>query len=316
MDGMVNGDEVCDDGVNDGAYGGCNSDCLSLAAFCGDAEVNGPESCDDDNDDLADGCLPNCEIPGNCMEILAYDAMATDGVYVIDVAEDPFAVYCDMTLGDGGWTLVLVSSDDDTDTWTWAQRAFMATDPTILGDLDALNLDFKSRAYNELVFQDLLFVHAPSGVWAEYDLVGEGDLDLGQFIGAISEPVCDLDLADASYEMSGGTLMVGQNMQGYVLCDTDLYFNLGDHENGPVVCQNTGAVSANATYGPVWNSGNDTGCPFDDPGLIALGPQAQCGACGPETIQTEYSYVGFGNQLDLNTGQAGAGENYMRVYIR
>ncbi|MFH2005679.1 MAG: hypothetical protein ABI333_03720, partial [bacterium] len=32
--------EACDDGVNNGAYGGCNSDCLSLAPYCGDGTIN------------------------------------------------------------------------------------------------------------------------------------------------------------------------------------------------------------------------------------------------------------------------------------
>src|SRR5690606_39154526 len=35
-DGVVEGDEVCDDGVNDGSYGGCSPDCTALAPHCGD----------------------------------------------------------------------------------------------------------------------------------------------------------------------------------------------------------------------------------------------------------------------------------------
>src|SRR5690606_35758827 len=34
-DGIKTPNEVCDDGVNDGAYGGCNDDC-TRAPFCGD----------------------------------------------------------------------------------------------------------------------------------------------------------------------------------------------------------------------------------------------------------------------------------------
>jgi len=46
-DGIVAGDELCDDGVNDGSYGGCNPDCTP-GPFCGDLLVqNPPEVCDD-----------------------------------------------------------------------------------------------------------------------------------------------------------------------------------------------------------------------------------------------------------------------------
>lgn len=59
--GVLDVGEVCDDGVNDGAYGGCHSDCSGLAPFCGDGEVNDVvETCDDGNDDDADGCTNSC----------------------------------------------------------------------------------------------------------------------------------------------------------------------------------------------------------------------------------------------------------------
>lgn len=46
-DGVVwAGMEACDDGVNDGAYGGCNAGCGALAPFCGDASVQMQELCD------------------------------------------------------------------------------------------------------------------------------------------------------------------------------------------------------------------------------------------------------------------------------
>jgi fibro-slime domain-containing protein len=37
--------EQCDNGVNDGSYGTCKSDC-TLAGYCGDSATNGPEQCD------------------------------------------------------------------------------------------------------------------------------------------------------------------------------------------------------------------------------------------------------------------------------
>ena len=64
-DGSVDGDEVCDDGINDGSYGGCMSDCSAFAPYCGDTEVNGDEVCDDGtNDGSYGGCASDCTALG------------------------------------------------------------------------------------------------------------------------------------------------------------------------------------------------------------------------------------------------------------
>ncbi|HEY0469290.1 MAG TPA: fibro-slime domain-containing protein [Polyangiaceae bacterium] len=43
--GIKDGNEACDNGVNDGSYGTCKSDCTP-ADFCGDGTKNGSEQCD------------------------------------------------------------------------------------------------------------------------------------------------------------------------------------------------------------------------------------------------------------------------------
>ncbi|HEX4336054.1 MAG TPA: DUF4215 domain-containing protein [Polyangiaceae bacterium] len=57
-DGVVTGDEVCDDGKNDGSYGGCNPDC-TRGPYCGDGKVDssGGEECDGTRD-----CTPSCQL--------------------------------------------------------------------------------------------------------------------------------------------------------------------------------------------------------------------------------------------------------------
>jgi hypothetical protein len=64
-DSDVGDDEVCDDGINDGRYGGCLADCSALAEHCGDGEINGSEVCDDGINDAAyEGCGPGCTARG------------------------------------------------------------------------------------------------------------------------------------------------------------------------------------------------------------------------------------------------------------
>jgi fibro-slime domain-containing protein len=69
-DGIVNGREICDDGVNDGRYGGCKPGCGGLGPFCGDAMVEpGVEQCDDGRNLStynATGCGPGCKGVARC----------------------------------------------------------------------------------------------------------------------------------------------------------------------------------------------------------------------------------------------------------
>ncbi|HEX4446751.1 MAG TPA: DUF4215 domain-containing protein, partial [Polyangiaceae bacterium] len=64
-DGIVAGNEVCDDGKNTGAYGTCMPGCLARAPYCGDSNVqsaNG-EQCDDgvENGATGDPCSATCK---------------------------------------------------------------------------------------------------------------------------------------------------------------------------------------------------------------------------------------------------------------
>ena len=62
-DGILGLGEECDDGVNDGTYGGCNADC-TLGAYCGDGIVQDGEDCDDGNF-VSLSCSPST----NCRDI-------------------------------------------------------------------------------------------------------------------------------------------------------------------------------------------------------------------------------------------------------
>lgn len=71
-DGMVAGDEQCDDGANNGmGYGFCSATCTP-GPRCGDAVIDaGLEECDngvnlDNYSVVPESCAPGCRLPGNC----------------------------------------------------------------------------------------------------------------------------------------------------------------------------------------------------------------------------------------------------------
>lgn len=64
-DGEVTEPEVCDDGTNDGSYGGCAADCSALGPHCQDGVTNGAEACDDGNTIDGDGCNVDCILSGS-----------------------------------------------------------------------------------------------------------------------------------------------------------------------------------------------------------------------------------------------------------
>ena len=61
-DGVVASDEVCDDGKNNGSYGGCMPGCKARGPFCGDGKLDATEDCDDGNTNNSDSCSNTCRV--------------------------------------------------------------------------------------------------------------------------------------------------------------------------------------------------------------------------------------------------------------
>ena len=114
-DGHVQaGVEICDDGVNDGAYGGCEADCSAKAPHCGDGELQlDYEDCDSDEEFV--GCKSNCQRAVSCLDIKLDKDAAVSGNYMIEPEgyQELLEVYCDMDSDGGGYTFLKVSVPKD-----------------------------------------------------------------------------------------------------------------------------------------------------------------------------------------------------------
>jgi fibro-slime domain-containing protein len=80
-DGIATRYEACDDGVNDGGYGGCMPGCLLRGPYCGDRQVDSAfgEECDDGvNLGLDGGCPPGCGPRARCGDGLVQPSLGEE----------------------------------------------------------------------------------------------------------------------------------------------------------------------------------------------------------------------------------------------
>ena len=264
----------------------------------------------------------HCSYYADCLALHIAEPGLVDGAYWIDPdgdgGDNPFRTWCDMTTDGGGWTLVATTSDDGVATFTWNQKELLSTDTTLVGSGAAPNLDFKGAGLHRLPFTSLLFAHEPSGIWAAYGVYNTVT-DLGTFIGGFTYPQCPTSV-NSGYEMLAGTLTANPSVAtpATKICETDLYFTVGDYDGGlnTATCNNTASTYGSGSYGPTWNGGSNGGCNFDDTSGTGMGPSYPCGGCSATTADSEGGSRGFAHYLHLNTGASGAGENYLQMYVR
>ena len=84
--GEIEGEELCDDGVNNGDLGQCSNECERLTQ-CGNGQREAEEQCDDGNLVNNDGCTTQCEINAVNLPLLNIPALGTSTTQTILIDE-------------------------------------------------------------------------------------------------------------------------------------------------------------------------------------------------------------------------------------
>jgi cysteine-rich repeat protein len=289
-------------------------------AICGNGLVERGEECDGEVGSIEGSCTDTCKlIPHgiDCADIHETNPNWPDGVYVLDPDKSgprrPFAAFCDMTTDGGGWTLVVVSADDGQNNWTWSNRKYWTTDTSTFGSPATLNKDYKSRAYREVLADEMMFWHEPSDIWAAYRVP---ELNAGKILPTIidEKPMCYGGITPVGIPMYAGNLAISVPH----LCSTELFLS-PQQQDGTSACDVFVGCSLGdcGTIGPSWSSGTSGhGCPLDSPQDTGLGPNPVTPDAESFNTFTGTTSLGFGAVLQLNYGEAASGSNSIRFFVR
>ncbi|MCB9665582.1 MAG: hypothetical protein H6732_15835 [Alphaproteobacteria bacterium] len=332
----VSAGKDCDDdaplihpGVEEVWYDGVDADCDGRSDDDADrdghdAQARGGTDCDDTDPTIhpgatdipIDGIDQDCSgqdapcLPGDleacpaqdCADVQAQRPGAPSGVYWILPEFTKFEAWCDMDHDLGGWTLVMVKANDNTNTFTWYNRGLWDNRNLEVGSIDRRTYDMRSRAWWEVEGTDLLFVHQPDGVWAAYRDVALAPVTVGRFVQLRSGSSGTCYGNSGGFRMTSGTIRVQDD-----LCSTDLFVSPQDQDGFSGCSNGANFTPRQDTWGFAWSADNTNGCPLDDPGRMSnLGPSS-------DQPSQEDGSVGFGRPLKLNVG---AVRTRMEVYVR
>ena len=209
-DGAVEGDEACDDGVNDGSYGGCEPGCAALAPRCGDAAINGPEACDDGNAVDGDGCNVNCVISGSEVWTVGYageDAgnarargVAVDGSGNVVIVGEEFVVGQNANI----WARKYTPDGDVLWTYTWKGPDNGDDVAHAVAVAEGDDLVIVGETYEDLQGANIWIARIDAGMQPKWMTVYNGPGNLGdRAFGVAVDPGGDIVVTGEEYKLIG-----------------------------------------------------------------------------------------------------------------
>lgn len=204
----------------------------------------------------------------SCSRLRDYLWKKVSGIYKINptwVSWAGYDVYCEMELGWWGWTLIATSAEDGVNTWTYNDRNLLFNN-VLVWDIYNYQKDFKSRAYNEIYFKDMMFLDKQWVWWAYDDIQPNREKTVDQFIPQV--PVCAHQWTWRAYHMTSWS--VSKNLWvNWEHQDRTLFFTVRDHE---AWCTLSTDDNDQHAIGPTWGYKQNNGHSPDDPGLMWWGP--------------------------------------------
>jgi hypothetical protein len=208
------------------------------------------ESCSTYSDCKSSYCdAGTCAIAEDCAQLEAA-GVTQDGIYQIDPDGSggitPFDARCNMTLDDGGWTLVATLSNTDDQKWSDRRNMERWLDNTsLVSDPPPMTSDGKSKAYG-LVQATEMAVESEAGAWGTY-----GNLSGKTLMNRID----DEKGACNQYNDSAATLPVQATNVSSM--NRDLIIHPVDPNANKCVFRNTADPDDSSVFG--WK-GTDDGC--------------------------------------------------------
>lgn len=181
----------------------------------------------------------------NCLEIMDQKHSRGNDIYKINQGGQEFDVYCNMTLENGGWTLVGTMADDGNNYWYWNNRNVLR-DGSTYGNVIEKEKDYQSMAWNKVSGNSILLTPTNESKYLRYDSV------------LTDQPLKDIypssNIQSKTYEASrvNGSWWIDTS------CDNGKYYMR-------TMTPDSDAHGWNeASAGFVWMSNNNEGCSWDD----------------------------------------------------
>ena len=193
------------------------------------------------------------------------------------IAGESYRVFCDMELAGGWWTLIATSAEDWVNTWTYHNTIdsgvanIFNKDP--IGNIEDYKQDFKSQAYGDIKFKDVLFVDKQWVWWAYDDVQLTRAFTMDDFIPR--ELSCPYEWTGRSYKLTSWSVSQNKWLLGEQQ-DRALFFTVRDNEQW---CDENriGHKWSHDAYGPTWWYGRNSLLSPDDPGLVGWWPSRTYG---------------------------------------